>query len=295
VLFDFLQLLLHYGITIIPAFLVALLISAILVEFIPDWVYERILGSNQFLFILLASFVGALIPICTCGMIPLAGKLHKKGASWLIVVAFLTAGNASSITSLIMTLVMGTGITFGRFIFAVVFGLLVSYIFVLIFKPKSLLSENGGHSDNITLSKKEKITNEFVILVKNFGPWVIAAVLIAAFISLFLSYEFVVSFAGVGNTFAPFVFGVVGFPFYFCAGADIPISSALLAKGAGLGSILSFMTASPGVNLTTLLIYQKWLGLKNSIIYLIISVLICGTLGMIVNFFMLPISPYPFS
>ena len=290
----FIELVLHYSISIIPSFLVALFVSALIVEFLPDNIYDKILNQNNFLFVVISSIIGALIPICTCGMIPLASKLHKKGTSWLLVISFLTAGNASSLTALFMTFVLGVEITFGRFVFAVIFGILVSYIFVLLFKPQSFLEEEICHEENLSMSKAKKITLEFVSLIKSFGPWVITAIFIAAFISLFLHPILVLQFGGVGNTFAPFLFSVIGFPFYFCAGADIPISSAFLEKGAGLGSVLAFMTASPGVNFTSLLIYQKWIGLKSSIIYMIISVIVCGLLGLIVNLIVLPLTPYEF-
>ena len=287
---DFLHTILHYSLTIIPAFLLALLVSAVIVEFLPDKLYERILSSNNFLLIVAASVLGALIPICTCGMIPLASKLHKKGASWLFVISFLTAGNASSITALLLTLILGIGITLFRFVFAVIFGILVAYIFVLLFKPKSLLKEDCS-TDLKQGSPVKRITSEFVSLSKSFGPWVLMAVLIASVISLYLHPVYVVNFAGVKNFFAPFLFSVIGFPFYFCAGADIPISSALVHKHAGLGSIFSFMTTAGGVNLTSLLVYQKWIGLKSSIIYLLISVIVSGCLGLIVNFAFLPLAP----
>lgn len=291
---SFIELVFHYSISIIPPFLFALFISALIVEFLPDSIYEKVLSKNNFVFIVISSILGALIPVCTCGMIPLASKLHKKGASWLVVISFLTAGNASSLTALFMTFVLGAGVVFGRFMFAVIFGILVAYIFVLLFKPKSFLQEEYCHEKSTSVSKTEKIKNEFISLIKSFGPWVIVAIFIAAFISLFLHPIVILQFGGVGNMFSPFLFSLIGFPFYFCAGADIPISSAFIEKGAGLGSVLAFMTASPGVNLVSFLVYQKWIGFKSSIIYMIVSIIVCGILGLIVNLVMLPLVPYEF-
>ena len=266
----FIKLFFHYSHDIVPAFLFALLVSAILAEIIPENFFERVLGSNHFISIFLASIIGALIPLCTCGMIPLAAS-------------FLTAGNASSITAIILTLVLGMKIALFRFLFAVIFGTLVSYIFVLFFKPNSL---NPISAMDICHDKPlyKKIISEFVSLLFSFGPWVLLSIIIAASISLFLKPDYVAEFAGAGNILSPFLLSVSGFPFYFCGGSDIPISKALLEKGASLGSVLAFMTASPGVNLTSFLVYQKWLGAKNAVIYLTISFLVCGFLGLIINF-----------
>lgn len=289
---EFLKLLLDYSVGIIPAFLFALLISAVLTEVIPDSFFEKILSKKGIIFVIISSIIGALIPLCTCGMIPLASKLQKKGASWLIVISFLTAGNASSITALLLTLVLGFNITAFRFLLSVIFGITVAYIFVYIFKPVSILPNNNTYLNN-QLPQSKRITKEFSGLIIGFGPWVLAAIFLAAIIGRFLSPIYVVSFAGAGNFFAPFLFSIIGFPFYFCAGADVPIAKALLEKGAGVGNILAFMTAAPGVNLTSFLIYQRWLGLKSAIQYLVISALICGILGLLVNFVVLPLTPYP--
>ncbi|OGI12954.1 MAG: hypothetical protein A3I68_01315 [Candidatus Melainabacteria bacterium RIFCSPLOWO2_02_FULL_35_15] len=279
----FIKLFFHYSHDIVPAFLFALLVSAILAEIIPENFFERVIGSNHFISVFLASIIGALIPLCTCGMIPLASKLQKKGTSWPIAASFLTAGNASSITAIILTLVLGMKIALFRFLFAVIFGTLVSYIFVLFFKPNSL---NPISAMDICHDKPlyKKIISEFVSLLFSFGPWVLLSIIIAASISLFLKPDYVAEFAGAGNILSPFLLSVSGFPFYFCGGSDIPISKALLEKGASLGSVLAFMTASPGVNLTSFLVYQKWLGAKNAVIYLTISFLVCGFLGLIINF-----------
>lgn len=281
---DLLNQLTEYSLGILPAFLFALLISAVLTEVIPDSFFEKILSSRGVVFILTSSIIGALIPLCTCGMIPLASKLQKKGASWLIVISFLTSGNASSITALLLTLVLGLKITFLRFFFSVIFGILVAYIFVLLFRLNNVPETNNNIvGTNSHLSLQQKIIKEFLSLTISFGPWVLVAIFVGSIISLYVKPEIIVKFSGAQNPASPFLLAIIGFPFYFCAGADIPVSKALLEKGASLGSVLSFMIASPGVNLTSFFIYQKWLGLKNAFLYLAISALVCGFIGLIVN------------
>ena len=285
-LHNFLQLFLHYSSGLIPAFLFALLISAILAEILPESFFEKILGLNNFISVFLSGAVGALIPLCTCGMIPLANKFQKKGTSWLIVISFLTAGNASCITTLILTsMLLGAKFALYRYLFAVIYGILVTYIFVLFFKP-NVSSQIPDVEVCHDKPKWQKIFSEYISLIFSFGPWILVSIIIASLISLFVSPNFVVHFAGVKNIFSPFLLAISGFPFYFCGGSDVPISKALLEKGASLGSVLAFMVASPGVNLTSFLVYQKWLGIKNAMIYLVISFGVCGVLGLFINFFL---------
>ena len=124
---------------------------------------------------------------------------------------------------------------------------------------------------------------DFLDLLFSFGPWVLVAIVLAGIITLFLDPNGVATIASAKNIFSPFLLATIGFPFYFCGGSDIPIAKALLDKGASLGSVLAFMASAPGVNLTSFVICQKWFGFRNAIIYLLISVLTCGFLGLIVN------------
>ena len=140
-LHDFVKLTFDYAGMILPTFILAILISAILSESIPDIVFEKALGSNKIIAILFASIIGALLPLCACGTIPLACKFQQKGASWKTTIAFLTSGSSSSITVLILTLTLGLKITLLRFLISVICGVIVALIFTLLLTEKEVLME----------------------------------------------------------------------------------------------------------------------------------------------------------
>jgi len=196
---------------------------------------------------------------------------------------------------LILTLVLGFKITFIRFFVSIILGITTAYLFVYITKSKvstqNMSSENKQNNcDDHKLFTRVK--KEFTGLLIGFGPWVFTAIFIASVISVALKPEQVIKLAGVENFFSPFIFALIGFPFYFCGGSDIPVAKALIEKGASLGSITSFMVASPGINFTSFLVYQKWLGRNRAIIYLLISAAVCGAIGLGINFLILPLTPY---
>ena len=279
---DFFKIFVHYSLDIIPVFLVAILISAIISESIPERVFERFLGTSAFFSVFISSLIGAAVPLCTCGMIPLANKLQKKGASWPIAIAFLTSGNSCSISALVLTLILGLKVTIFRFLFAVISAILISYLFVLVFKPTTSTYEAKVDFE-IGEPFVRRVIKEFLSLLVGFGIWTIISIFIAAFIDLFSNTQLITNLISKENLFSPFLFSIIGFPFYFCAGSDIPLSKVLLEKGISLGSVLSFMNASPGVNVASFLIYQKWLGLKKSVGYMFVSFLVYGFLGVVFN------------
>lgn len=294
---------LHIGKEIFPIFFIAILAAALIEEFVPNEFFEKLSkgkskGSAGLISILGSSVIGALIPICTCGMIPLAMKFSKKGLNWRIIVAFLTAGNACSIPALGITLVLGLKVTVIRFVAAVLFGVLVTYLLALIIKTTHkeqefvLVIKNNDcchedHSHDKAGSSMKRIFNDLLSMIKDFVPWLIFATLIAAiFHDNFASFSSsqIIQDLNQSQVLGPSLFSIIGFPFYFCAGADIPISRELLQAGVSLGAIITFMTASPGINLTSLLVYKQCIGIGKALIYTLVSIIVAIVLGVAVNY-----------
>lgn len=333
---------------IIPIFLFAIIASALFDEFLPDDYFDKLFKEVNFFSLFNASFLGALIPICTCGMIPLAVKLYKKipkdqSGSWQLITAFLVAGNACSIPALWLTTILGYKIMFIRLFASIAFGLLVTYFlarlaprdFVLELNPDLVNNiDNFGNKetdpccdhptektqrsaeakDQALPEKQEKgetaklrikkIINDIVIMLKSFLPWILVAILIASFFNtafnalmnsslngnqgtvsntLMQSLNFLQINTWFGVYITPLIASVIGFPFYFCAGADVPISQELLAIGVPLGTIISFMLASPGVNLTSLLVYKQCVGFGKAVILTVVSIVVAALTGVFIN------------
>lgn len=281
---------LHIAKEIFPIFFIAIVAAAVMDEYLPDSFIEKNFKKANFITVFNASLLGALVPMCTCGMIPFALKLFKKGLDWKVLVAFLTAGNASSIPALWVTMVLGWQITSLRFVTAIAFGILVAYLLVMVAgKNYKFTFEDSAscceHTEAVT-SPGKRIWHDIVSMLKDFVPWLLLAVLIASiFHSQFetLSTNPLVAKLNSSSMLGPWVFSAIGFPFYFCAGTDVPISRELLQGGVLLGSVISLMTAAPGVNLTSLLVYKQCVGLKKAIIFTLVSFATAALIGIIVN------------
>ena len=62
---------------------------------------------------------------------------------------------------------------------------------------------------------------------------------------------------GSGNRFAVALATIVGIPMYADIFGTIPIAEALFAKGAGLGTILSFMMAVTALSLPSIIMLRQ--------------------------------------
>jgi len=76
---------------------------------------------------------------------------------------------------------------------------------------------------------------------------------------------------------------ILAFPFYFCAGVDVPIIEEMLRLGFSGASVLSFMLAAPGTNLTSLIMYGKLFGIKAASYLIGISLISAITIGFILG------------
>ena len=90
---------LEMGIYLVFGFAIAGILSRILkTEFIA-----RHLGPNSLGSIAKASLIGVPLPLCSCGVVPVALSLHKRGASRSATVAFLISTPETGVDSILVT------------------------------------------------------------------------------------------------------------------------------------------------------------------------------------------------
>ncbi len=276
---------LHILQEILPVFLFAVIASAVLDRFLPHDYLEKNFSKPNLLTLTNASFFGALIPLCTCGMIPLVVKLVQRGLNWRILVAFLVAGNACSIPALWLTTVMGYNVVLIRLLASVAYGVLVALVFAWILpkdfslKLEPSLSLHDCCETKCHVSKSKLIFDDIISMCRSFLPWIIVAALIAAIFDVYMMQGAL----DLVMQSSPWLSAIVAFPFYFCAGADVPISRELLAVGLPLGTVMSFMLASPGLNLTSLFVYQRCVGWKQAWYFMLVSYLVAVGIGYALN------------
>ena len=88
-------------------------------------------------------------------------------------------------------------------------------------------------------------------------PYVLAGVGIGAVIHNWIPEAWVVAALGGNNPFGVLIATIVGVPMYADIFGTIPIAEALLAKGALLGVVLSFMMAVTTLSLPSLIMLRK--------------------------------------
>ena len=114
--------------------------------------------------------------------------------------------------------------------------------------------------DSSTLTQKERLEyakDQVVSTFKKVFPYILVGVGIGALIHNWIPEVWVESILGSNNPFGVILATLIGIPMYADIFGTIPIAEALLAKGAQLGTILSFMMAVTTLSLPSLIMLRK--------------------------------------
>ena len=128
---------------------------------------------------------------------------------------------------------------------------------------------------------------QVVSTAKKVFPYVLIGVGIGAVIHNWIPEDFIVTILGDNNPFGIILATVAGVPMYADIFGTIPIAEALLAKGALLGVVLSFMMGVTTLSLPSMIMLRKAIKPK----LLGIFIVICTVGIIIVGYFFNLIQP----
>jgi len=294
----FLRVFLDSAVDIVPLFLLALFLGALIEEFVSERFIARFLTGRNPGTMALSAVVGAMIPLCTCGMVPLAVALRRRGGDLKHTFCFLTAGAAVSIPVLLLTWkLIGLSWVGVRLLASVALGLLIGYASIAVLRTAGARSsETLSGQNGITEMEREvyevtpiagrsrlrSVWRRFLGQVREYAPWVLVSLALAGIVDVLVPGHWIHILYGQRTTVGSFLASVSGVPFYFCSGAELPLVKELLAKGMGFGPATAMMLAVPIVNIPTFGVVGKWLGPRAAFAYLAMCALGATGLGMIV-------------
>lgn len=108
-------------------------------------------------------------------------------------------------------------------------------------------------------------------------PYLMVGILLGSFIYGFMPTELIAKYAGDGMWYAIPIAAVIGIPLYIRAEAVIPLSSALVAKGMALGSVMALIIGSAGASLTEVILLKSIF--KNQMIAAFLTVILGMAIG----------------
>ena len=284
---------------IVPYFFLALILGALIEEYLPERTITQFLTGKRPATMFLASTTGAVIPLCTCGMVPLAVSLRRRGSDLKHTFAFLTAGAAFSVPVLFLTWkVLGGKWALARLVTSVIYGLAVGYAAVWALRgvaARSAESPGGASPPGGDAAKVADLMDDVAPVrtrprlvsvarrlrgqVIEYFPWVLVSLAIAAVVDVLVPRHWIHLLYGEKTVAGALFASLTGLPFYFCSGAELPLVKELLAKGMGASSGTAMLLAVPIVNILTFGVVGRWLGPRGAFAYLALCVVGATVIG----------------
>lgn len=232
-----------------------------------------------------AALLGTVTPFCSCSSIPLFIGFTSAGLPLGVTFSFLISSPMVDLGSLVLLMsIFGWKVA----IIYVILGLVIAVAGGTLIEKLHLEEQveefiRNGHAMDVPqeeLHFKDRLQyawEQVVSTAKKVAPYVLIGVGIGAIIHNWIPEEWIVNVLGTGNPFGVILATIAGVPMYADIFGTIPIAEALLAKGAQLGVVLSFMMGVTTLSLPSMIMLRK--AVKPKLLGIFIT--IC-TVGMIV-------------
>ena len=275
---------------------VLILIISYIQSYFPPERTKRILGRFHGIGAnCVAALLGTVTPFCSCSSIPLFIGFTGAGLPLGVTFSFLISSPMVDLGSLVLLMsIFGWKVA----IVYVVLGLAIAVAGGTLIEKLHLEEQveefiRSGHTMDVPqeeLRWKDRIRyawGQVVSTAKKVAPYVLVGVGIGAVIHNWIPEEWIVKILGTGNPLGVILATVAGIPMYADIFGTIPIAEALLAKGALLGVVLSFMMGVTTLSLPSMIMLRQ--AVKPKLLGIFIAVCTVGII--IVGYFFNAIQP----
>ena len=230
----------------------------------------------------IAALLGTVTSFCSCSSIPLFMGFTTAGLPLGVTFSFLISSPMVDFASLILlTSIFGWKIAIAY----VVLGLVVAVAGGTIIEHLHMEDQvadfiRNGKSVSLDQEKptqKQRLVSSLESVgstLKKVFPYILLSVAVGAVIHNWIPENWIINTLGVKNPLGVILAVFAGIPMYSDIFGCISISESLLAKGALLGVVLSFMMAVTTLSLPSLIMLKK--AIKTKLLVIFVSICVSG-------------------
>lgn len=250
-----------------PILLLAYILAGLLRSLITPTQLEWLGKGSSSLRALKGVTFGLPLPICSCGVLPIYETLVRRGVPASAAIGFLVATPELGLDAILLSIpLLGWELTGARLVAAFTVAFLVA-IFVgrkLSAHPKIEGAAQTASTQPFSQRIKDGIHFGLVELFDHTFPWVLAGLLVAAWVEPMLSSTL---FDAIPSYLQVPLFAIIGIPVYVCASGSTPLAAIAIHKGVSPGAAIAFLIAGPATNITTFGIMSKLHGKKTALAF----------------------------
>ena len=206
-----------------------------------------------------------MTPFCSCSSIPLFMGFTSAGLPVGVTLSFLISSPMVDLGSLVLLMsIFGARVA----VLYVLLGLVIAVVGGTLLEKLGMeryvedFHRNAPHVEiqGRQLTRRDRVQfarEQLLGPIKKVAPYIFIGVGIGALIHNVVPQEWVEMILGSDNPFAVILATLVGVPMYADIFGTIPVAESLLFKGAGLGTILSFMMAVTTLSLPSMIMLKK--------------------------------------
>jgi len=298
----FFEALWQLSVAMAPYILFGLVFAGILHEIVPDSIVTKHLGKESVSSVVKSTVFGIPLPVCSCGVIPLATSIKKSGASKGATLSFLISTPITGVDSIMATYgIFGWIFTIYRAITSMIIAMIAG-ILTNIFDKEESISEvhtpafsavpphtATSFSMHVTPTEESSSTGTesccspdskstgfsltaamkyaFSTLLGDIAKPLFWGLLLGALITVAIP-ENLSEILKVYSLLSYLIVIIIAVPMYVCATASLPIAAGLMLSGVSAGAAFVFLSAGPATNTVTIGVVKKMLGTRSLMIYL---------------------------
>jgi hypothetical protein len=240
-----------------------------------------------------ANTVGALLgtvtPFCSCSSIPIFIGFTKAGLPIGVTFSFLISSPLVDLASVILLASIfnwkiAIAYVIVGLVIAIIGGSLISFLKMEKYVESFVLEgigEDVVSYEEIKLSRKERVKYSFdqvKDIIRRVWIYILIGVGIGAIIHGYIPESLITSILGSKNIFSVVIATIVGIPMYADIFGTLPIAEALVLKGVGIGTVLSFMMAVTALSLPSIIMIKKVV--KTRLLIVFVGIVTFGILIM---------------
>lgn len=252
-------------------------------SFFPPERSKRILGRFHGIRAnIISALLGTVTPFCSCSSIPLFIGFTSAGLPLGVTFSFLISSPMVDLGSLVLLMsIFGTKVALVYvllgLVIAVAGGMIIEKMHMEKYVESFVLSAGSVDIESPDLTVRERLIyakEQMAETFKKVFPYILLGVGIGAVIHNWIPESWVETVLGNRNPFGVIIATIVGIPMYADIFGTIPVAEALLAKGAQLGTVLSFMMAVTTLSLPSMIMLRK--AVKPKLLGLFIAICAVG-------------------
>jgi len=250
--------------------LIIFFVGIIRTYFSPERTRKALEGKSLFTGNVMAASLGIVTPFCSCSAIPLFLGFIESGIPLGVTFSFLIAAPMINEVAVVLLfglfgwktalIYVGTGL-----VIAITAGWVIGRLHLEKWvEPWVYELKAGVHLEDEKITFASRIKPGFDAVKEIVGKvwiYVMIGIAVGAGVHGYVPEDFMASFMGKSAWYSVPLSVIIGIPLYSNAAGIIPVVSALIEKGAALGTALAFMMSVIGLSLPEMIILRKVLKL----------------------------------